>query len=166
MYFRFGSIPGESTLPLPDLSDVFSIRFTMRYVIAVLALAGAVVSVLALQVHYSQTTTPCSINEKWDCGIVNRSPYSMIEGVIPVALIGAVGYLGLLWLSLARQRVILLLASLVGLAYALYLAHIERDILGVWCLYCVISLGIIALIPLLSIFWVIVEASKRRRPRW
>jgi vitamin-K-epoxide reductase (warfarin-sensitive) len=164
-HFRYGSKLGESSLQLPDLRDVFSIRLTMRYVIAVLALAGAVVSGLALQVHYTLTTTPCSSNETWDCGSVNRSPYSLIEGV-PVALIGIVGDLGLLWLSLARQRVILLLASLVGLAYALYLAHVERDILGVWCLYCVISLGIIAVIPLLSVFWVIVEASKRRRRRW
>ena len=30
-----------------------------------------------------------------------------------------------------------------GLAFSLYLAHIERDILGVWCLYCVISLLIL-----------------------
>ena len=46
----------------------------MRYVIAVLAIAGIVVSALALQVHYSTETAPCSINEKWDCGIVNHSP--------------------------------------------------------------------------------------------
>jgi vitamin-K-epoxide reductase (warfarin-sensitive) len=138
----------------------------MRYVIAIVALAGAVVSGLALQVHYTLTTTPCSINEKWDCGIVNRSPYSMIGGVIPVALIGILGYLGLVWLSLAKQKVVLLLASLVGLGYALYLAHIERDILGVWCLYCVISLGIIAVIPLLTMLWMIIEASMRRRNRW
>jgi uncharacterized membrane protein len=137
----------------------------MRYVIAVLALAGAVVSSLALQVHYSVATSPCSINDKWDCGIVNHSSYSLIAGV-PVALIGVAGYLAILWLGLARQRVILLFASLGGLAFALYLAHIERDVLGMWCLYCVISLAIIAVIPLLSLAWVIAEANKRRSNRW
>ena len=137
----------------------------MRYVIAVLALAGAIVSGLALQVHYSTGTSPCSINEKWDCDIVNHSSYSLIDGV-PVALIGIVGYLALLWLGLARQRVVLLLASLAGLGYALYLAHIERDVLGVWCLYCVISLAIVATIPLLSVIWVIFEAARHRRRRW
>ena len=109
----------------------------MRYVIAVLALAGAVVSFLALQVHYSTATAPCSINEKWDCGIVNHSSYSMIQG-IPVALIGIIGYLLILWLGLARQRLAVLLASLGGLGFSLYLTHIERDVLGFWCLYCVI----------------------------
>ena len=133
--------------------------------IAVLALIGAVVSGLALQVHYSTTTSPCSINEKWDCGVVNHSPYSVIEG-IPVALIGIAGYLALLWLGLARQRAVLLIASMAGLAFSLYLAHVERDILGVWCLYCVISLATVALIVFLSILWVIIEASNRRAKRW
>ena len=36
----------------------------MRYLIAILALAGVVVSSLALQVHYSTGTEPCSINER------------------------------------------------------------------------------------------------------
>ena len=137
----------------------------MRYVIAVLALVGAIVSGLALQVHYSTATSHCSINEKWDCGIVNHSSYSAVEGV-PVALIGIVGYLLILWLGLAKQRAVLILASLCGLAYALYLAHIERDVLGVWCLYCVISLADIAVILFLSILWVIIEASNRRANRW
>ncbi len=137
----------------------------MRYVIGVLAVIGAVVSGLALQVHYSTTTSPCSINEKWDCGVVNHSSYSMIQG-IPVALIGIAGYLAILWLALARQRAVVVIVSLGGLAFSLYLAHVERDILGVWCLYCVISLAAIALIVFLSILWVIIEASNRRARRW
>jgi uncharacterized membrane protein len=137
----------------------------MRYVIAVLALVGAVVSGLALEVHYTIGTTPCSINEKWDCGVVNHSSYSLISG-IPVALIGIAGYLGLVWLGLARQRAVLTLAAIGGLVYALYLAHIERDILGVWCLYCVISLADIALISLLGFIWLIIGAVQRQRRRW
>lgn len=138
---------------------------TMRYVIAILALAGAVVSGLALQVHYSTGTSPCSINEKWDCGIVNHSSYSMVAG-IPVALLGILGFLALMWLALARQRAVVSLVAAAGLVFALYLAHIERDILGVWCLYCVISLAIIAIITLLGPLWLIIEASRRRRRRW
>jgi uncharacterized membrane protein len=137
----------------------------MRYVIAVLALVGAVVSGLALEVHYTIGTTPCSINEKWDCGVVNHSSYSLISG-IPVAIFGIVGYLGLVWLGLARQRAVLTIAAVGGLAFSLYLAHIERDILGVWCLYCVISLADIALIVLMGFIWLIADAVHRRRRRW
>ena len=137
----------------------------MRYVIAVLALAGAIVAGFALQTHYTVGSSPCSINEKWDCGIVNHSSYSLVAG-IPVALIGIAGYLGILWLALARQRAVVLIASLGGLGYSLYLAHIERDVIGVWCLYCVISLAIMVVIPLLSLTWIIMEAARRRRNRW
>jgi uncharacterized membrane protein len=137
----------------------------MRYILGVLALAGAIVSGLALQVHYTIGTEPCSINEKWDCGIVNHSSYSMVAG-IPVALIGIIGYLAMIWLSVARQRVVLLLASLAGLGYSLYLAHIERDVIGVWCLYCVISLGIVTLIAIVDGIWLIMEAVRRQQNHW
>src|ERR1035437_955624 len=125
----------------------------MRYLIAVLALAGVAISALSLRDHYSTETEPCSINEKWDCGIVNHSPFSEVEG-IPVAAIGIAGYLALAGLALLRKRALGFFGSLIGLGFALYLAHIERDILLMWCQYCVISLGIIALITALSMGWV------------
>jgi uncharacterized membrane protein len=105
-------------------------------------------------VHNSTETAPCSINEKWDCGIVNHSPYAEIRG-IPVAAIGIAGYLLIGILALLRQRGLLLAAALIGMAFALYLTNIEARVLGVWCLYCVISQGIIALVTLLSIGWMV-----------
>lgn len=126
----------------------------MRYLIFILALGGLLVSGLALQVHYSTGTQPCSINEKWDCGIVNHSSFSEV-GHVPVAAIGIVGYLALAWLALARQRVLTAVGSVVGLAFALYLSYIEKDVLMVWCLYCVISQAIIALTALLSVSWMV-----------
>jgi uncharacterized membrane protein len=124
----------------------------MRYLLTILALAGVVVSALALRVHYDTGTEPCSINEKWDCGIVNHSPFAMI-GPIPVAAIGILGYFALTGLALARKRSLLAIAALPGLAFALYLSHIEKSVLNVWCLYCVISQAIIAIITLLALTW-------------
>jgi vitamin-K-epoxide reductase (warfarin-sensitive) len=129
----------------------------MRYLLALLALAGAVVAGLALQVHYSTTTEPCSINEKWDCGIVNHSPFAVLFG-IPVADIGIAGYLLLAFLAFKRFYRLLLAAALIALGFSLYLAHIEASILGVWCIYCAISLGLISLISLLSLITVIAQS--------
>jgi vitamin-K-epoxide reductase (warfarin-sensitive) len=126
----------------------------LRYLLAILAVAGLAVSVLALRVHYSTETAPCSINEKWDCGIVNHSPYAVIHGV-PVAAIGVAGYLLIGILAMLRRRGLLLIAVLVGMAFALYLTNIEAKVLGVWCLYCVISQGIIAALTLLAIGWTV-----------
>jgi uncharacterized membrane protein len=127
-----------------------------------LALAGVLVSVLALRVHYSTETEPCSINEKWDCGIVNHSPFAEIAHV-PVAAIGIAGYLVLMGLALFRRRALLAVAALPGLGFGLYLSHIEKDVLTVWCLYCAISQGIILLLTLLSLGWLAAERIGRRR---
>lgn len=124
----------------------------MRYLIAILSLAGIIVSVLAFHIHYSNAAQPCDINAHWDCGIVNHSRYSMI-GPIPVAAIGIAGYLVLGVLAFMRRRNLTLLASFIGLAYALYLTNIEAHKLEVWCLYCVTSQAIIALITLFAAFW-------------
>jgi uncharacterized membrane protein len=134
----------------------------MRYLIVCLALAGAVISTLALRVHYSNATKPCSINETWDCGIVNHSSFAEIAHV-PVAAIGIAGYLVLGALALVRQRFLVFLAALVGLAFALRLTFVEEYVLEVWCLYCVISQAIIALIALLSLAWLTTEYIALKR---
>lgn len=134
----------------------------MKYIIAVLALAGIVVSVLALRVHYSNGAEFCSINEHWDCGVVNHSPYAMLYDV-PVAAIGIAGYLLLGVLALTRKRYLLLLAVLVGLGFALRLTFLEEYVLMVWCLYCVISQTIIGLMTLLSLGWFTAHYMRLRR---
>jgi len=134
--------------------------FLMRYILAILAVAGIVVSYLALRVHYSTDSAPCSINEKWDCGIVNHSPYAVIHGV-PVAALGIAGYFVIAILALMRRRGLLLMATVIGMGFALYLSNIEARVLGVWCVYCVTSQGLIAVLMILSMAWW--GASLRRR---
>lgn len=123
----------------------------MKYILVLLAVFGIVVSSLALREHYREAgDSPCSINAHWDCGIVNHSPYAMLAG-IPVAALGIGGYLLMVVLAWRRAYRALLAIALVSLAFSLYLAHIEKDVLGVWCVYCVISLGDTSLITLLSL---------------
>ena len=123
----------------------------MKYVLILLATLGIVVSSLALREHYrTEGDAPCSINERWDCGIVNKSPYAVLAG-IPVAVLGIAGYLLMGALAWRRAYRLLLLVTLVGLGFSLYLARIEAHVLGVWCIYCVISLGDIAIITLITL---------------
>ena len=135
----------------------------MRYLILFLALGGLVVSTLALRVHYSTGTEPCSINEKWDCGIVNHSSYAEVAH-IPVAAVGMAGYLLLGVLALGRRHILLALAATSGFAFALHLSLIEKNVLMVWCLYCAISQAIIALILLLTLGWLVwAQIAVRRK---
>jgi uncharacterized membrane protein len=144
----------------------------MRYLIVVLALAGIVVSALALHVHYSTGVEPCDINSHWDCGTVNRSSYATVPGILwhlraarhpdavpgpaprtgfPVATAGILGYAAIALFAMFRLRWLTLLLAAGALGFALYLSHIEARVLEVWCLYCVISQSLIAVIFLLSL---------------
>jgi len=131
----------------------------MRWVLVVLAIAGIVVSALALREHYRTDASPCSINERWDCGTVNHSPFAMLWG-IPVAVIGMGGYflLGLLALKRAYAWMVPFVAG--AFTFAVHLADVENYVLGVWCIYCVVSLGIISLLTLL-VFGVVIVKSVR-----
>jgi uncharacterized membrane protein len=131
----------------------------MRFVLVSLAILGFVASGLALREHYRTDLSPCSINERWDCGIVNHSPFAVLAG-IPVAVIGMAGYVLLAALALKRAYRLFLVAAVVGLSFSLYLAHVEAHILGVWCVYCVASLVAISLLTLLSLGTLVVPRAR------
>ena len=145
----------------------------MKYALIILALLGITVSALALREHYRPEgeQAPCDINAHWDCGTVNKSPYAVIpQGAghgIPVAVIGIAGYLLLGALAFRRAYGLTLLFAIPALAFSLYLAYFEAspNKLGVWCIYCAISLGTIALINLLLIITVISRSWRRDSPQ-
>jgi uncharacterized membrane protein len=152
----------------------------MKYILLILALLGMVVSSLALREHYREYgDSPCSINEHWDCGVVNHSPYALLGGVfdqlglhahipilsgVPVATAGILGYIVMALVAFRQAYRLLLALILASLAFSLYLAHIEKDVLGVWCVYCVISLGLISLMCLLNLGMVISGSMRKPTP--
>jgi uncharacterized membrane protein len=123
--------------------------------IALLAVAGVAVSSVSLYEHFAASKTSfCDFSQSFNCDIVNRSAYSTVLGV-PVALIGIIGYLLIIALATiyrnkAETPVLLLIASAAGLGFALYLTYIEKFVLGVWCVLCLTSLGLICCEVMLS----------------
>jgi vitamin-K-epoxide reductase (warfarin-sensitive) len=123
--------------------------------IALLAILGVVVSSVSLYHHFSNSKTSfCDIGSSFNCDLVNRSQYSSFAGV-PVALIGIAGYLLILtFATLYREEaetpLMLMIASLVGLGFALYLTYIEARVLYAWCILCLSSLATIAAISVLA----------------
>ena len=123
--------------------------------IAVLALAGIAVSAVSLQRHYAKSASAfCDFGERFNCDIVNRSEYSSVMG-IPVAGIGVAGYgvllaLATVYRSRMQTPLRMLVAALAGLAFALYLTYVEGYVLGTWCILCLSSLALIAMITALA----------------
>jgi len=133
--------------------------------IALVAVAGVAVSSISLYEHFASSKTSfCDFSEALNCDIVNRSTYSAVLGV-PVALIGIIGYLLITTLATIYRNqtetpVVLLIASAGGLGFALYLTYIEKFKLGVWCVLCLTSLGLICCEVILS-----AAANRRTRNR-
>jgi vitamin-K-epoxide reductase (warfarin-sensitive) len=133
--------------------------------VSLLSVAGAAVSSLSLYHHYgSEKSTYCDFGGNFNCDMVNRSIYSTAFG-IPVALIGILGYAAILALAtLYREKAetpgMMLVGSLAGLGFALYLTYIEAYVLAVWCILCLSSLAVITTITGLAA-WLFVISIRR-----
>jgi len=128
--------------------------------IAIFALAGVGLSIFSLLHNQGLADgTACTLGEVFNCDLVNLSRYSKIFG-IPVALLGILGYgfivlTSLLLLFRPYDRgvfILLLLSSIGGLLFALYLTAIEAFVLYAWCIVCLTSQALIFSIFLMSLY--------------
>jgi vitamin-K-epoxide reductase (warfarin-sensitive) len=148
----------------------------MKFLIALLAIAGLVDSVLALKVHNMDPNAapPCAVSEHWDCGAVNHSRFAVFpprtfdeapnaKGHLPVAIVGIVGYslIGLLAIF-GRLWSVLHLAE-VGFLCACFLSYLEAFVMEKWCIYCVWSQGLMTAILLTTILALFLQRRAERR---
>lgn len=129
-----------------------------RMAIALLSLIGALVAAY-LVAHSFGLTGPlvCGIGE---CETVQSSRWAKV-GPVPVSLIGLVGYLALLALSLLglqpERRAsrglsgLILAGSSFGFAASLWLTYLEAFVIRAWCQWCVISAVLMTLIFVASL---------------
>jgi vitamin-K-epoxide reductase (warfarin-sensitive) len=148
----------------------------MKYLVALLAVAGIVVSAMALRVHYMDPALapPCAVTEKFDCGAVNHSRFAVFPPRtfdedpksghhIPVATLGIVGYALILVLVLMERWLLVFQAAQIGFLLAAFLSYIEAFVLEKWCIYCLWSQGIVAAILLTTIGVLIARWMGSRR---
>ncbi len=149
----------------------------MRFLIALLALAGVLDSALALRIHLQDPSAapPCAVTEQWDCGAVNHSRFAEFpprsfdevpgaKGVhLPVAILGIAGYALIGALALTGHLWATLQAAEIGFAFAAFLSFMEAYVLQKWCIYCVWSQGIITAILLATIAALVLRHRNVRR---
>jgi vitamin-K-epoxide reductase (warfarin-sensitive) len=148
----------------------------MRYLVALLAVVGIVVSAMALHVHYMDPAAapPCAVTEKFDCGAVNHSRFAVFPprtfdedpkgGVhIPIAALGIAGYAVIAVLVLAGWWWLAFQASLIGFLFAGFLSYLEAYVLEKWCIYCLWSQGIITAILLVTGCMLVVRRIRTRQ---
>jgi vitamin-K-epoxide reductase (warfarin-sensitive) len=146
----------------------------MRYL---LALGGLIDSYLALRIHMQDPNAapPCAVTEKWDCGTVNHSRFAVFPAEsfdeqpgskkfhIPVAMLGIIGYALIAIAALADRMWLTLQLAELGFFCAAMLSYLEAFVIQKWCIYCVWSQGIIALILVCSIVAVVLKHNRTRR---
>jgi uncharacterized membrane protein len=110
------------------------------------ALAGLGIATYLTVVHYAGGNPVCAISH--GCETVQKSRYAELGGV-PVALIGALGYVAIL-ISLARDgeaaRTATAFLALGGLAFSAWLTYVEVFELNAICIWCVGSAICMALL--------------------
>jgi uncharacterized membrane protein len=123
----------------------------MRAAAIGVALAGLGIATYLTVVHYAGGEPVCAVAH--GCATVQQSDYAALAGV-PVALLGVLGYLGVL-AALARDgeawRTAAAFLSLAGLAFSGWLTYVEVGILDAICIWCVGSAICMALLTVLTV---------------
>lgn len=91
-----------------------------------------------------------------NCNEVQNSPYAKLFGVLPVGVLGLIGYVAILVAWIARNygsngyRVISNMAlwglSLFGVAFSIYLTFLEPFVIGATCIWCLSSAIVITVL--------------------
>ncbi len=147
----------------------------MKYLIALLAVVGIIVSTMALRVHYMDPTQapPCAVTEKFDCGAVNHSRFAVFPPRtfdedpnagfhIPIAMFGIIGYAAIGVVALMDRWWLTFESAQIAFLFAAFLSYIEAYVLQKWCIYCLWSQGIITAILLLTIVALIMRRNQAR----
>jgi uncharacterized membrane protein len=140
---------------------------TLRRVSLVLAVIGAGVAGYLVYVHYSGIKIICAAGGG-GCEKVQSSSYAELAGV-PVALLGLIGYLGiiaaLLFLPDETGRLVVAFLALVGFGFSMYLTWAELFRIHAICQWCVGSATIMTLLAIVSVIRLVrVEDEPRGAP--
>ena len=120
---------------------------TLRRVMTALAVIGLGVATYLTYIHYAGIAPACTAGQS--CVKVQTSVWSKVDGV-PVALLGLIGYVGILGSLLApdreETRIATLGLTLIGVAFSAYLTYRELFSIHAICEWCVSSAVILTLL--------------------
>jgi uncharacterized membrane protein len=136
-----------------------TLKAWMDFAIPVLALIGLGAAIYLTYVEITHAHALCG--PVGDCNAVQSSPYAKLFGIIPIGLVGAVGYIAILvawfWRRLRSDAVsriagpVMFGMALFGTLFSVYLTYLELFVIHAVCIWCLSSAIIITLLMLLSL---------------
>lgn len=125
-----------------------------QWTVPVLCLAGLAVAGYLSFGEVTQSELTCG--PVGDCNAVQQSPYAILWGMLPVGVLGMVGFAGILtvWMinrfaapNLRRLGVLGMWGmALVGVFFSLYLTFLEPFVIGATCIWCITTATLITLL--------------------
>lgn len=132
---------------------------TWNWVIPLLCVIGLGVAGYLAFVEMTRAQAVCG--PVGDCNTVQQSPYAMLFGIIPIGLLGMVGYVMILVAWTAARSANRRLAAYAALAqlgmtafgvlFSIYLTFLEPFVIGATCAWCLTSAVIMAALLWLSL---------------
>jgi uncharacterized membrane protein len=137
---------GYSTIVFPRLVQKLAPAWCV-WATAVLALIGCGVAAYLAYVEMAQVLAVCG--PVGDCNTVQQSLYARLFGVLPIGVLGLLGYIAILaaWLvhcfnhgRLANLAALALLGmTAFGTLFSVYLTFLEQFVIGATCIWCLSS---------------------------
>ena len=127
-------------------------------------LVGLAIAGYLTYVHYAGISPVCEIAH--GCQKVQTSEWSKLAGV-PVALLGLIGYAGILAAVLARGEAALTAAAgqaLVGAGFSAYLTYREVFTIDAICVWCVASAVLMTALAAITVARLVRAATPPARP--
>jgi uncharacterized membrane protein len=124
----------------------------LRVAMAGLALLGVAIAGYLTWVHYAGLKPVC-LSGGGGCEKVQSSQYANVAG-IPVALLGLIGYIGILaslWLRGEAGLTLGVLLTLIGLGFSAYLTYRELFTIDAICQWCVASAVVMTILTGLAL---------------
>ncbi len=125
---------------------------------------GLIVSGYLTYVELTSTTAVCGVAIP-GCGEVQNSSYAVLFGFLPVALLGVIGYIGILiawlgkkWLPPINKKIYNLGMwglGFFGIIFSVYLTYLEVFVLRATCTWC-----IMAAVFMIMLFWISVQDAQ------
>ncbi|MCO6452391.1 MAG: vitamin K epoxide reductase family protein [Caldilineales bacterium] len=144
----------------------------LNWAIPILALIGLAVAGYLAYVETTQATAVCG--PVGDCNAVQQSPYARLFGVLPIGVLGMIGYAVILalWLwqrygpedAARRSGWLLPVTALFGVIFSIYLTFLEPFVIGAVCIWCLTSALIMTLLLWLAVGWYLGRSGASSEP--
>jgi uncharacterized membrane protein len=155
-----GMIVSVALVLVPRRAAIGRSRLAWReWAIPVLCLIGLGVAGYLAYVETAQAEAVCG--PVGDCNTVQQSEYARLFGVLPIGVLGMIGYVAILiaWVIERRGRgpldrlaaLALVLMTFGGTLFSIYLTFLEPFVIGATCVWCLTSAILMATLLLLTV---------------